>query len=148
MDARRFFSTGIDGRGNLPQTLLRTTYNEVAAGIVQAHLNTPYVQLLGQDAGEPSEGNNGPFETGIAPTREIKIFRHMPASIKTALWGVKSKYPAVTIAELMAAHEPPLTYAQVKLGPNGSCLDYLCFGTCKNSRCSYKHGASVAIQAT
>jgi hypothetical protein len=42
MDARRFFSTGIDIRGNLPQTLLRTAYNEVAAGIVPAHLNTPY----------------------------------------------------------------------------------------------------------
>jgi hypothetical protein len=148
MDARRFFSTGIDGRGNLPQTLLRTTYNEVAAGIVQAHLNTPYAQLLGQDAGEPSKGNNGPLNTNIVPTRESRVFRHVPPSIKTAPRGVKSKYPAVTIAELMAAHDPPLTYAQVKLGPNGSCLDYLCFGTCKNSRCSYKHGASSAIQAT
>ncbi len=54
----------------------------------------------------------------------------------------------MTIAELMAAHDPPLTYGQVKLGPNGSCLDYLCFGTCKNARCSYKHGATCAIQAT
>jgi hypothetical protein len=148
MDARRFFSTGIDGRGNLPQTLLRTTYNEVAAGIVPAHLNAPYAQLLGQDAGEPSEGNDGPLDTGTAPTRESRTFRHVPASIKTALRGVRSKFPAVTIAELMAAHDPPLTYAQVKLGPNGSCLDFLCFGACKNPRCSYKHGASIAIQAT
>ena len=46
MDASRFFSTGIDTRGNLPQSLLRTTYNEVAVGIVQAHLNVPYAQLM------------------------------------------------------------------------------------------------------
>jgi hypothetical protein len=148
MDARRFFSTAIDGRGNLPQTLLRTMYNEVAAGIVQAHLNTPYACLLGQDAGEPSEGTDEPMNTGSAPSRETKIFRHVPAPIKAALRGVRSKHPAVTIAELMAAHEPPLTYTQVKMGPNGSCLDYLCFGVCKNPRCSYKHGASCTIQAT
>jgi hypothetical protein len=42
MDARRYFSTGIDTQGNLPQSLLRTTYDEVAIGIVQAHLNVPY----------------------------------------------------------------------------------------------------------
>jgi hypothetical protein len=146
MDARRFFSTSIDIRGNLPQTLLRTAYNEVAAGIVQAHLNTPYAQLLGQDAGEPSEGTD---DTGMTSSRgESRTFRHVPPSIKTALRGVRTKYPAITIAELMVAHDPPLTYAQVKLGPNGSCLDYLCFGACKNARCSYKHGATSAIQAT
>jgi hypothetical protein len=148
MDARRFLSTGLDIRGNLPQTLLRTTYNEVAAGIVQAHLNVPYAQLLGQDAGEPSEGNDAPQSTGTGPSRESRTFRHVPPAIKTILRGVKSKYPSVTIAEIMAAHEPPLTYAQVKMGPNGSCLDYLCFGSCKNPRCSYKHAPACAIQAT
>jgi hypothetical protein len=148
MDARRFFSTGIDIRGNLPQTLLRTAYNDVAAGIVQAHLNTPYAQLLGQDAGEPSEGTDEPRDDGRVAPRESRTFRHVPPSIRTALRGVRSKYPAITIAELMAAHDPPLTYAQVKLGPNGSCLDFLCFGTCKSAHCSYKHGATSAIQAT
>jgi hypothetical protein len=149
MDARRFLSTSIDVRGNLPQTLLRTTYNEVAAGIVQAHLNAPYAQLLGQDAGEPSGGLDITNEASSAlPRGESRIFRHIPPSIKAVLRGVKSKYPAVTIAEIMAAHDPPLSYGQVKLGPNGSCLDYLCFGACKNPRCSYKHGPAVSIQAT
>jgi hypothetical protein len=148
MDSRRFLSTGVDVRGNLPQTLLRTTYNEVAAGIVQAHLNAPYVQLLGQDAGEPSEGNDGPRDGGVASSRENRTFRHVPSSIKAILKGVKSKYPAVTIADIIAAHNPPLTYGQVNLGPNGSCLDYLCFGACKNARCSYKHAPACAIQTT
>jgi hypothetical protein len=148
MDSRRFLSTGLDVRGNLPQTLLRTTYNEVAAGIVQAHLNAPYAQLLGQDAGEPSEGTDEPHSVRSNPPRESRTFRHVPPAIKTILRGVKSKYPALTIAEIMAAHDPPLTYGQVKLGPNGSCLEYLCFGACKNSRCSYKHDSTCSIQAT
>jgi hypothetical protein len=45
----------------------------------------------------------------------------------------------------MAAHSPPLQYAQIKLGPNGSCLDFLCFGVCKNKTCSYKHLATATI---
>jgi hypothetical protein len=144
MDARRFFSAGIDVRGNLPQSLLRTTYNEVAAGIVQAHLNVPYAELLGQGSGEPSYGP----ETGRAGSRtqtESRTFRHVPAAIKTILRGARSKYPALTMAELMAAHSPPLQYAQIKLGPSGSCLDFLCFGSCKNSGCSYKHAANASV---
>jgi hypothetical protein len=145
IDSRRFFSAGMDVRGNLPQSLLRTTYNEIAAGIVQAHINVPYADLLGgQDSGEASHGP----DTGSTTTRtstESRTFRHVPPAIKTILRGVRSKYPAVTVAELMAAHSPPLQYAQIKLGPSGSCLDYLCFGSCKNSRCSYKHAAAASI---
>ncbi len=109
MDARRFFSTGIDNRGNLPQSLLRTTYNEVASGIVQAHLNVPYAQLLGQDSGEPAyEPEMATSAPGASPRGETRTFRHVPSSIKAILRGARSKYPAVTIADLMAAHVPPL----------------------------------------
>jgi hypothetical protein len=69
-----------------------------------------------------------------------------PSIIKTTtLLGVRSKYPAVTVAEIMAAHKPPLMYGQVKLGPSGSCLDFLCFVVCKNSQCSYEHDAASSI---
>jgi hypothetical protein len=147
MDARRFFSTGVDIRGNLPQSLLRNTYNEVAAGIVQAHLNVPYGPLMGQDSGEASHSNDTGGTSRPATTTESRTFRHVPAAIKTILRGARSKYPMLTIAEIMAAHEPPLQYAQVKMGPAGSCLDFLCFGACKNTRCSYKHSATASIQA-
>jgi hypothetical protein len=146
MDARRFFSTGIDTRGNLPQSLLCTTYNEVAVGIVQAHLNVPYSQLMGNDTTDESPGYPEARSTGGAASRESRTFRHVPPSIKAILRGVRSKYPSVTIAEMMAAHDPPLQYTQVKLGPSGSCLDFLCFGACKNSRCSYKHAAAASVQ--
>jgi hypothetical protein len=146
MDARRFFSAGTDVRGNLPQSLLRNTYNDIAVGIVQAHLNVPYARLLGQDAGEPSQHSG--YEPPAGPTTsapESRTFRHVPPSIKAILRGARSKYPSVTVAELMAAHDPPIPYAQLKLGPNGSCLDFLCFGLCKNPRCSYKHAAACSI---
>jgi hypothetical protein len=48
----------------------------------------------------------------------------------------------------MAAHAPPLQYAQVKLGLSGSCLDYLCFGACKSNGCPYKHEVASSIAAT
>jgi hypothetical protein len=53
----------------------------------------------------------------------------------------------VTIADLMAAHLPPLQYGQAKLGPKGSCLDYLCFGACKNTKCTYKYSVTAAVPA-
>jgi hypothetical protein len=148
MDARRFFSTGIDVRGNLPQSLLRTTYNEVAAGIIPAHLNVPYSHLMGQEASDDASPHTESTEAGTGQaSRESRTFRHVPSSIKTILRGARSKYPSLTIAELMAAHDPPLLYAQVKLGPSGSCLDFLCFGACKSPGCSYKHAATASIQA-
>jgi hypothetical protein len=117
----------------------------VAAGIVQAHLNVPYAELLGQDSGEASYSPETGATTGGRASSESRTFRHVPAAIKTILRGAQSKYPAVTMAEIMAAHNPPLQYAQAKLGPSGSCLDFLCFGACKNSRCSYKHAANASI---
>jgi hypothetical protein len=75
MDSRRFFSVGINVWGNLPQSLLRTTYNKVAAGIVQAHLNVPYAELLGHrgerrtnlrlEPGTEAEPKWGPGPSGI-----------------------------------------------------------------------------------
>jgi hypothetical protein len=78
---------------------------------------------------------------------EPRIFRHVPAPIKIILKGASSKYPTVTIADMMAAHTTPLSYDQVKLGPNGACLGFLCFGACRNAKYNYKHSASTSIKA-
>jgi hypothetical protein len=142
MDAHRFFSTGVDARDNLPQSLLMKTYNEVATENVQVYLNVPYSQLMGQDPGESSDGlqlDRKREGSNLVPGRsdEPQIFRHVPAPIKTILKGARSKYPTVTIAAMMVAHIPPLSYNQVKLGPNGACLDFLCFGACRNAKCDY-----------
>lgn len=86
MDSRRLFSAGIDVRGNLPQSLLGTTYKEVVAVIVQAHLNVPYAELLGQASGELSYSPNTRSAGNWAPM-ETHTFRHVPAAIKTILQG-------------------------------------------------------------
>jgi hypothetical protein len=143
MDARRFFSTGVDMRGNLPQSLLMKTYNEVTRRNVQVYLNVPYSQLMGQDPGESSDGLQ------LDPKREgSNLVSGVPAPIKTIPKGSRSKYPTMTIADMMAAHTPPLSYDQVKAGPNnGACLDFLCFGARSNAKCNYKHSASTSIKA-
>ena len=93
MDARRFFAAGIDIRGNLPQSLLRTTYNEVATGIIPTHLNVPYALLLGQESGEASYSADTSVEQGLRSRRtEDKTFRHVPAALKTALQRARSKH--------------------------------------------------------
>ena len=45
----------------------------------------------------------------------------------------------------MNATLPPLNYSVVKMGPNGSCLDYLCFGECTNRTCTFKHDPNAGI---
>jgi hypothetical protein len=122
MDTQRFFSMGINIRGNVPQSLLRTNYNKVAAGSIQAHLNVLYRQLMGQDPGEASYSNNMSQGTQTAMPSEGWTFCHVPPEIKAILRGARSKYPTVTVAEIMAAHEPPLQYGQIRLGPAGSWL--------------------------
>lgn len=111
---------------------------------MQAHLNVPYAKLLGQDFSKSSYSPNIGSAGNRAPM-EDRIFQHIPAAIKTILRVARSKYLALTMAELKAAHTPPLQYAQVKLGPNGICLDFLYFGSCKSSQCSYKHSANASI---
>jgi hypothetical protein len=147
-----FLFTGIDVQGNLPQSLLMKTYNEVATGNVQIYLNVPYSQLMGQDPGESSDGlrlDRKKLEgSNLVSGRsgEPRISRHVQAPIQTILKGARSKYPTVTVADLMTARTPPLSYDQVKLGPNGACLDFLCFGACRDAKCNYKHSASTSIK--
>jgi hypothetical protein len=148
LDARRFFSTGMDIQGNLPQSLLQTTYNKIATGIVHAHLNVPYTQLMGQDSREASYSNESGGTPRTPSSQEVCTFRHVPAAIKTILRGAWSKYPTVTIAEIMAVHVPFLQYAQAKLGPAGSCLDFLCFGACKNPQCLYQHNVTTSVKTS
>jgi hypothetical protein len=103
---------------------------------VQAHLNVPYGTLLSTDTEEAVPRHPGREEGAYdASSRtESKSFWNVPPTIKTLLRGARSKCPSLTITKLMAAHEPALQYAQVKLGPSGSCLDFLCLGSCKNNR--------------
>jgi hypothetical protein len=79
-----------------------------------------------KDTGKTLYSEEASGDRNATPPRESRTLRHVPASIKSNPPG-GSKVPALTLVELMAAHEPPLQYTQVKLGLNGSCLDFFMF---------------------
>ena len=51
MDARRFFSTGPDAHGRVPQSRLRNVHSDLMQGNIQEHVNVPYDKLLGSSRG-------------------------------------------------------------------------------------------------
>jgi hypothetical protein len=88
MDARRFFSTDMDSLGNRLQSLLQMTYNEVAIGIVQAHLNVLYAQRMGNNKmDEPLAYPDIRPTRGATSSSGSRTFCHVPALIKTILQG-------------------------------------------------------------
>ena len=69
----------------------------------------------------------------------------IPVAVKAALKGARTRFPNVTILDIMGAASPPLSYHQVKMGPGGSCMDYLVLGQCKNRSCTFKHSGDQVI---
>jgi hypothetical protein len=155
-DARSFFSAGVDVRGNLPQSFLSRVSDDMAMGIVMVHHHVPFAELLGRGGGEGPPGikhqSNEEGRGAVSPSKEarksLKIYKYVVPTIKTSLTGARSKYPTLTISDLMAATSPPLQYSQVRIGSAGACLDYLCFGLCKDTKCGYKHSEiEVVVRA-
>jgi hypothetical protein len=123
--------------------------------MVPKQVNVSYDQLLfgaipaeegNRDSGMGADGQES-FEPAQAPgtgdaTMGQRHFGHVPGPVKTALVGVREKYPSLQVVDLMAATLPPLRYLAIQIGPSGACLDMLCFGSCKEPRCTYKHPAT------
>jgi hypothetical protein len=109
------------------------------------HHHVPFAELLCgvEETQEINNQSGGKGRRDALPSREAqkipRTYKYVVPTIKTTLAEARSKYPTLTISDLMAATSPPLTYAQVRLGPAGSCLDYFCFGLCKDKTCRYKH---------
>ncbi len=147
-DARFFFSAGLDARGTLPVSRLQITHSMLSTGFIQEQVHVPYAQLGGHTPGGDDEADTsaGANSDGRQQGgRGNRTFRHVPTCIKTCLRGARGKYPNLKVVDLMNAPDPNLTYNQVKLGPTGSCLDYLCFGRCKTPACTYKHETNASI---
>jgi hypothetical protein len=49
------------------------------------------------------------------------------------------------MTHVMAAPATPVAYMKYKLGPNGTCMDFVCFGKCTDPSCSYKHNAAIRL---
>jgi hypothetical protein len=94
---RHFFSSGVDVRGNLPQSLLSTVYNEVVMGIIIVHHHVPSGELLGLDGVEGPQGIKSPSGGGggggamRSPSggarRSPKVYQYVFPTIKSILAG-------------------------------------------------------------
>lgn len=147
MDARVYYSTLIDLSGSLPESNLRVLRGMLETTMIPEQVNVPYGQLLlGITEPEPRSGGGG--QDSYEPPRyegssdvpiDQRVFSRVPGPIRAALAGARTKYPAIRIAAIMAASTPPIKYNAIKVGPNGACLDMLCFGLCQDPGCTYKH---------
>jgi hypothetical protein len=67
----------------------------------------------GQDSFEPAHAPGA----GDAPLDQ-RIFGRIPGPIKTEFtMGAQARYPALQVADLMAATSPPLRYLAIKISP-------------------------------
>ena len=67
------------------------------------------------------------------------VFGRVPGSIKSALSGVRTKYPDIRISNIMNAPVLLLKYSSIKEGPMGACVDMLYLSSCNEEDCTYKH---------
>jgi hypothetical protein len=52
----------------------------------------------------------------------------VPSELAAVFQGALMGYPGLRITDVMAAHSPPLTYKDYKLGSGGTCMDFVCLG--------------------
>jgi hypothetical protein len=70
---------------------------------------------------------------------EQHTFGRVPVVICSAFAMVHTQYPTLHVMDLMAAMISPVKYSLMKLSPMGACLDMLCFRSCLEPGCTYKH---------
>jgi hypothetical protein len=149
LDSRRFFGTGIDHAGNRPVSRLAHLHNHVAAGTIPEFGNVPYQLLLtnpGPRPGNPEPPASSRGTSGAIPGGHVgTTFSRVPPPIEAVFRGHMSRFPQLTVAEVMTAQVPPVPYSHFKVGAPGACLDYLCLGQCKNASCTYKHDPSTVF---
>jgi hypothetical protein len=152
LDSRRFFSAGISANGELPMSRLGYFISQLRAGLLDEYANVPYKELVSTStpivpAGAPARSRT---ETSGRPDRqqnstEPKVFRGVPREVSEAMPDALNQFPNLTMSDIMAATDPPTTYQQIRLGQNGSCLDFLALGRCKSRTCRYKHENDAVV---
>jgi hypothetical protein len=155
LDSRRFFSEAINDTGTLPKSRLTHLLNQIDAGHIPIFDKVPFNELLGPVLDEVSDGDNRTHDArrngagaGTPEGQHLTMTYPVPSELATVFRGALTRYPGLRITEVMAAHSPPLTYKDYKLGSGGTCMDFVCLGKCQNPTCSYKHSMSLRIPAS
>ena len=82
--------------------------------------------------------------TGSAPRKPVPLIggkRTNPTPIPEVvaiMQGLRAKRPGVDMNAVMRSEK--LTIAEIGIGGKGACLDFMYFGECVRSGCSYEHG--------
>lgn len=145
IDARRFFSSAADvTTGVLPSSNLTFLVSQVQSGFLSKNSGVPYEDLVPATGPMTARQAAGTMPSGEATGSSQKVYTNVPSALKAALAGARVAYPKVTIKEMLQAANMP--YQQVRLGPPGSCMDFLALGKCRDPKCNYKHDNMVTLR--
>lgn len=155
VDGRKFFGAKIGRDGRLPESSLVLMKHNLERGHVIEGLSCPWQKLTAGSDQVTDEGGRSNYNSAAgamsnllgnkrqATTKSVnKVNGNFNSLLKKATKSLVLSSPAVTMAEVMSAASPSLTYEDVKLGLAGSCLDMHYFGRCVNPQCTYQHKAA------
>jgi hypothetical protein len=149
LDSRRFFTEAINVTGIQPMSRLEHLLGFINVGTVPQTGNVPFNELVGTTAVPPVIGApvGAPAREARreTPGQHLALTFDVPAAIATIYRGCLTRYPEIGITQVMLATNPPTSYLKYKLGPSGTCMDFVCFGKCTNPSCNFKHRTDIVI---
>ena len=169
VDARECFSHLGPG---LPESQLYSLRHDVRGCSLRVSINCPVALLLNSpSAAVVSQAGNGnalggrsgyggvsigsattmSTLTSSAPREPVPLIggkRTNPTPIPEVvaiMQGLRAKRPGVDMNAVMRSEK--LTIAEIGIGGKGACLDFMYFGECTRSGCSYEHGPVRNVSA-
>ena len=169
VDARECFSHLGPG---LPESQLYSLRHDVRGCSLRVSINCPVALLLNSpSAAVVSQAGNGnalggrsgygggsigsattmSTLTGSAPRELVPLIggkRTNPTPIPEVvaiMQGLRAKRPGVDMNAVMRSEK--LTIAEIGIGGKGACLDFMYFGECARSGCTYEHGPVRNVSA-
>jgi len=166
-DAREFFQDcSTWGTGEvLPESKLLMTCMHLANQRIQPMLTCEYQEILNLHGSgittpfPPTDLSNeimisdSHYQQPLNPSNNKKptINKDIPALCKPTVGRLRSKYPQVSFAALVASGAEGCSFVGLKVGGSGTCIDFALLGKCTTPNCGYKHikvqpGAKRAAQ--
>ena len=169
VDARECFSHLGPG---LPESQLYSLRHDVRGCSLRVSINCPVALLLnspsaavvsqagsgsalggrsGYGGGSIGSATTMSTLTGSAPREPVPLIggkRTNPTPIPEVvaiMQGLRAKRPGVDMNAVMRSEK--LTIAEIGIGGKGACLDFMYFGECARSGCSYEHGPVRNVSA-
>jgi hypothetical protein len=147
IDARTYFSTPHDQMGNPPASRLDWLVSAMRGGALPATMGTPLLSMFG---GTKEQGPRNPLLPGSqSGTREEgrqpgpHTNPQVNSRIADATAGAHCCAATVNFRLVAAAAAAPKPQLSSMSLCRGGCFDYLFFGKCSATRCTYEHDGQV-----